>query len=603
MSAFSNVFLLAMLLNVFLLAPCVDSTSIFDSHLPADDVRSFKTFAANTAASSSSIASKPPPLKQLLSLFNELAKLLSDEPTLAAPSQSDNETAVRNGTEHFNSLSVVTMLDEAHHATSELLATTQLDTFDYTPTTNDEVREVRYLYQLVLDHATANNNALYTKMTDSMHFLQAIEHSLRIQRQHEDDVEDASPEDITFLTSGEEDGVAWQLSEMDECKKDIQKLEDCDDDTKNSSEWCSADGDNTNALTKKKNDLKSLLVSGLTSMQKAESANIQQQGRVAKAREGVEASQQSPNITLEALSAKMEAFQYAIGTSTAKLNKEKAAVVQTSLGLLDGMKQLSLNLDASVSAARDEAQKLLNGDWHMSVEKTLRECVQELVKQANHVQDRTTTAHNMDGFDVAKVKHLDHTELLQSQQNIAAEFIKSAIASLINVRSYLSKAKDVLVEHCQTYKNTIFERHTTILTKKETMLSDLYGWHHRNGYEPAEMDLGFAKAELAAAKALKKLHCVVVGVSNARCDSAKVKVKAATLEKDASEVRATAAKEARDAVLVDYGVAYDDLRKELGKRGVKLGSDAKEDQPDNVKTVTGMYKALTAALGGILSLN
>lgn len=431
-------------------------------------------------------------------------------------------------------------------------------------------------------------------------FLQKIEEALHVQRSHDGEVDLAAPEEIQVLTSIAKDAMA-------ECKGEIQKFQDCDDDTKNSSEWCSPDGDNTNALTARRNKMNGLLVQALDFIRKAESANNLQQDRVAKAREGVEASQQSPNITLEALSDKMESFQYAIGTSTLKLTDEKAAVVQMSLGLLDRMKQISLNLDASASAARDEVQKLFDGDWHMSVESTLRECFKQLAEQAKYVQDRTTAAHNMDGFEAAKVKHFDQTELVQSRQNIATEFVKNAIVSLINVRSYLSKAKEMLVERCDKYKDTIFKRHTAILIQKEKMLRDLYSWYHTNEYEPAEMDLVFANGELAQAKTNQKLYCFS---SNQRCNTARAALKAKQIELRASEDRVTTATEARDAVLNDAG--YDDVRKELEKRGVQLcyrGSPvdcleahATEVQPDNVKKVKGMYDGMIAALGGILSL-
>merc|ERR1711935_846642 len=120
-------------------------------------------------------------------------------------------------------------------------------------------------------------------------------------------------------------------------------------------------------------------------------------------------------------------------------------------------------------------------------------------------------------------------------------------------------------------------------------------------------DLVFANGELAQAKTNQKLYCFS---SNQRCNTARAALKAKQIELRASEDRVTTATEARDAVLNDAG--YDDVRKELEKRGVQLcyrGSPvdcleahATEVQPDNVKKVKGMYDEMIAALGGILSL-
>merc|ERR1711935_1270499 len=306
-------------------------------------------------------------------------------------------------------------------------------------------------------------------------------------------------------------------------------------------------------------------------------------------------SGESPEATLEALLEDMVQFRDNLdhhGTSVANMKINLNAV---ALRLIVGMQSQISALNANATEARDEAQKWLDGEMHASLAEMLRRCMAELAKQAQYVAKREVATHEVAGFDAAREQTIVGVDLLLVQQKIAIDFVKSTIAALTKLQKYVTKTRSSLVSTCDGYYNTIDDRHTVILTKKEKLVADLYRWHDVYEYLPAVQDAEMAKIDLTNAQKKKKLLCyagVNSPTSTLRCDNAKASFNEAKSIKATDDARIATQKKIRDQVLVAYG-NYADLRSELTRRGVHLPDDVAEGQQGLTEGQQGLIQRMS----------
>ena len=621
------------------------TVTITSSHMPSLSIGPFEEFSA-ALENALENASAPPerstfsyfsnsnnptqePLPQLLEIVQSTAAEIATSNELRAPEEHVNETAAEDGANNFAGLAEAGVLRAGSTLLEHLQTAARVTPSSYRTNTNVHADPtVRDLYEGFSNHVDANNGELYTAIVE-MEFEnreQAVRKTLTDQVLK---VADSAPTELAFFPQwyvevwnepnccggypytdccGSDDlnddtTMAGLESTLLEHKKDIERFENCDDDTKdNSGNDCFSDGDHTGARNEKVLDLKGELESGLHSVQEAEVENDRQRERVLAAKKDVVASEESPEATLEALLEDMIQFRDNLdhhGTAVANMKSNLNAV---ALRLIVGMQSQISALNANATEARDEAQKWLDGEMHASLAEMLRRCMAELAKQAQYVAKREVATHEVAGFDAARKQTIVGADRLLVQQKIAIDFVKSTIAALTKLQKYVTKTRSSLESTCDDYYNTIDDRHTVILTQKEKLVADLYSWHDVYEYLPAVQDAEMAKTDLTRATKAKKVVCGGYGsaTNTRRCDNAKADFNEAKLMKATDDARIVTQKKIRDQVLVAYG-NYTELRSELTRRGVHLPDDVAEGQQGLglIQTMSEMYDSFFAPGGGL----